>query len=215
MIALLAGYTYSGTLPGIAEDIELVFKWCQGRSLPTFVSSDTKSISAKYSSKFDLSTVFLDNKADIKGKKVFFFFTGHGKAGHFRLDNKEISMDFIISGLADIAEEVLVILDCCEVSLNVIPSNCIVISASNTDSKSQTALSGSLFVSDCMNLMKSRDCRDLDYLSNKLKVKHPDSHILSGDKLLHGWAVPGACFDYDHVTGKLTFTKGGVTYNLE
>lgn len=215
MIALLVGYTYSGTLPGINDDISLIMDWCKKRKLKVYVSSDSKAILDSYDNKFDFATMFLDMKDIIHGNKVLFFFSGHGKGGKFRTPGSDIAMTSIIKGLCDIADEVISILDCCEVSIDKVPPNCIIISASNSVSKSSASITGSLFVSDCLSLLKSRDCRDLVDLESKLQKKHNCSSIISSSKIMYGWAVPGTNIDYDPNIDRITYVKDGKIYILQ
>jgi hypothetical protein len=215
MIALLVGYTYSGTLPGIDEDISIITDWCKKRKLKVYTSSDSKAILNLQENKFDFNTMFLDMKDIIYGKKVFFFFSGHGKGGRFKTPTSEIMMSSVIKGLSEIADEAVIMLDCCEVSIDVLPSNTIIISASNSDSKSNASITGSLFVSDCLSLLRSRDCRDLEDLESKLRKKHNFSSIASITKVMYGWVVPGTTIDYDPNTDRISYTKDGKVYLLQ
>ncbi len=214
MIALVCGYTYNGTLPGIFDDVEYITGWCDTKGIPAFVSTDDPTISSRYQKQFNLNTMFLDMEDQIRGKNVVFVFSGHGKQGKFKTTLNDIPMDIIVQGLGSRCHQVFMVLDCCEVNISNVPDNVVVVSASNSNTKSGATIVGSLFIADFLTILRSRDIRDIDELEKKLKAKHSDSQVLTSRKLLFGWVVPGTNIDYDPISQSIYIVRDGKSYQL-
>lgn len=225
--AIIFGLNYHNSktkaeLNGVLRDIYLAIDWTLKKGFNIYLHTDYVIKRTIGVTEFNLQDGLIPTQITKElsdSDNVLFFYSGHGKDGHFIINEEKISMTTLMRQIETSTNgKILTILDCCEVFLDLPPSyKNIIFAGSNRDTKAYCEAYSGLLIRNLLELFASRGNRVCANVLQHLRSNLPEEmacQLITLRKYIHGWVLPGLHFDIDERNRQLYVYKNGKRYLL-